>query len=170
MSRLSKNDIKPSTTRIVNRISVQRLGTWTFATIPGDNFSAKTKYQRFYLMSEPFGLCTSRQNNPAKTIDRGKPGDYIAVSYDGQLVIVTKASFDLKYPVMKPTVSMPVLTSASYVLDKKKQDVLQKTINPTTNTLTQSYNTSSGGPLPGVSPGVTSPNTTITTTTSTRIY
>ena len=168
MSRLSKNNIKPFTTRIVNRISVQRLGSWTFATIAGANFSSKTKYQRFYLMSEPFGLCTSRQANPAKTIERGKPGDYIAASYDGQLVIVSKASFDLKYPERKPTASIPVLTSTSYSKDKKKQDVLQKTVDTTTNTLTQSYNTSaSGGPLLDKSPGITSLNTT---TTATRIY
>ena len=170
MSRLSKNDIKPFTSRFVNRISVLRSGSWVFASIPRENFTTKTKNQTFYLISEPFGLCTAKQSNPAKTVDRGRPGDYIAASNSGQLIILSKEDFDLKYPRNKPSVSMPMLTSTSYVQEKRKQDVLQKTINPSTNTLGQTYNVdTSGEPLPGINPSTTFPNS-ITTTTSTRIY
>lgn len=171
MSRLSKNDIKPFTPRVVNRISVLRAGSWVFASIPGENFTRKTKTQRFYLISEPFGLCTSKQNNPAKTVDRGRPGDYIAASNSGQLVIVSKEDFDLKYPKNKPTTVPAQLTSISYVQEKRKQDVLQKTINPASNTLSETYNTDTSGlTISEVSPNSTSPNAITSPTTSTRIY
>tara|TARA_Y100000385_G_C12977033_1_gene586626 strand:- start:197 stop:709 length:513 start_codon:yes stop_codon:yes gene_type:complete len=170
MSRLSKNDIKPFSRRVVNRISVYRQGSWVFASIPKENFTKKTKNQRFYVVNEPFGLCTSRQNNPAKYVDRGNPGDYIASTGTGELLIVRKKDFDLKYPANKPAVAMPMLTSTSYEIEKRKQDVLRKSVNPVTNTLQETYNVdTSGTAIPDANPSLTSTNPP-TTTTVTRIY
>ena len=172
MSRLSNNDLPPGGNRTVNRISVQRQGQWVFATIPGENFSKRTKSQRFYLMTERFGLCTANQDNPQKTLVRGNAGDYIATAPNGNLIIVSKKDYNLRFPKDKPDTSVPRLTSTTYSQDKRKQDVLKKTVDPTTNALTETYNDTSGDPsgtpVGILNPSTNSTNTTITSTT--RIY
>jgi len=98
MSRLKSYEVFQKAPVKLRRISVRRSGTYVFATIAEDSFVKRSKSQRFYLLTEPFGLCSSNQNNPAKISVRGLPGDYVAADENGDLTRVTAEDYARKFP------------------------------------------------------------------------
>lgn len=133
MRTLKSYEVFQQIPAVQTRISVQRAGQWTFATIPEDSFARKTKTQRFYLINESFGLCLSNQNNPRKRYSRGLPGDYIAADPDGNLTIVTAADYARQFPKDRPSGMTPAPSSDDFLRESSQRSSSGTSNSSTTN-------------------------------------
>lgn len=142
MRRMKSYDLIPRPIQVLRRISVQRRGVWTFATIDKNSFVRETKNQRFYVINERFGLCNFDERDPSKTAFRGQPGDYIAADKsNGDLTLVTLTEFKLRFPAPDETVRYMPPTSSDFTRETYEQT--QQTNSNTNTTINSS--TSTGG-------------------------
>ena len=78
------------------KLSIKLNGRWQFASF--GRVEKKVEGLTYYRMSKTFGLVSSKTTDPKTTLERGKPGDFVAVDQFGELNLVTKEVYDLRFP------------------------------------------------------------------------
>jgi hypothetical protein len=139
MKDLEFRDILNRAVRPLTLLAVYRNGVWLFA-VP-TNLVKTVDQQRYYLISEPFGLIRQGTNNPKFTAEKGKPGDYVARNIKGAYSLVTADYYKLLFPPANanpPTVpdNSEKLKDSNFLTNilKGSQPTVSnsKTIKPTT--------------------------------------
>jgi len=113
---LTSRDILKRTLKVPTRLSQYKFGRWEFAN--PSNAVKSTREQTFYLLNSKFGICNGPQEDATRTMFRGKPGDYLAVSREGVMSVVTRSEFNRLFP--KDNLSPPYRPRSSKLLRNPK--------------------------------------------------
>jgi hypothetical protein len=134
MKDMALNDILLRQDRPLTSLSVYRGGVWFF-TSP-TNLTKTYNKQRFYLMSESFGLVKQGNTDPKVLATIGLPGDYIAVNQDGTYTLVSSTEYKRLFP--PPNLNPPEIPNNSDQLKDPKflTNILKGSGSPASNSKT----------------------------------
>jgi len=131
-SDLHLRDILKKPVLFAQRVTEYSNGSWSFISLT--NLAKVDGNMSYYYMSRKFGVTTLGQTNPAKTLTRGKGGDYIAFDTKNLTVsVVSSRDFTLLFP--QPNINPPTPKVTSSVLQDKNKitEVYQKSLPKLSN-------------------------------------
>lgn len=141
MKDLSENDIFPKIKNPLTQVSVYLNGQWVFADVVNPIIREGVEY---YKMSKTFGVVRQGQPLPNRTFQRGKPGDYLSKSADGEFMVVPKQIYEDTFPV---SITIPKAPNPSTSNELKDPNFLTKVVSE--------YQQSGSNTTRGTEPSVT---------------
>lgn len=106
------------------KLSVRINGRWQFASF--GPVEKRVEGLTYYRMSKTFGLVSSKTNDPKITLERGVPGDFVAVDQFGELNLVKKEVYELRFPKRNTRPATTQINSKKLIDPKFITDIVRK--------------------------------------------
>jgi len=116
MKDIDKRDILVRGRLRATQLSVKANGRWQFTTLA--RASKRAEGLSYYRIQFPFGLVNSKTRDPKIIMQYGEPGDYVSIDRLGELSLVKKDMYDLRFP-KKDTRPQTIPTTSKKLSDPK---------------------------------------------------